>query len=124
MPRACLASSAVLRSAHSRNLLDPVPPEQLAAPFWQVFEHLRAGDYLEVYQGHSGAVVVRFRWHAVLRLARKIDRAQCSTRVVNGRTYYWRSLVAPLLVAPGENRVIALEPEFIRPQDALRKARL
>ena len=32
------------------------------------------------------------------------------TRVVNGRTYYAHSLVAPLIVAPGENRVIALEP--------------
>src|SRR5512144_2631996 len=26
-----------------RNLLDPVSPDHLAAPFWQVFEHLRAG---------------------------------------------------------------------------------
>jgi hypothetical protein len=38
-------------------------------------------------------------------------------RVINERTYYAHSLVAPLIVAPGENRVIALEPEFVRPQD-------
>ena len=41
--------------------------------------------------------------------------------MVNGRTYYSHSLVAPLLVAPGENRVIALEPEFVRPQDGHEK---
>jgi hypothetical protein len=29
--------------------------------------------------------------------------------------------VAPLIVAPGENRVLALEPEFIRPQDGCEK---
>ena len=29
--------------------------------------------------------------------------------------------MAPLLVAPGENRVIALEPEFVRPQDGCEK---
>ena len=29
-----------------RNLLHPIPPEQLAPPFWRVFEPLRDGDYL------------------------------------------------------------------------------
>jgi hypothetical protein len=32
-----------------RNLLDPVAPEHLAAPFWQVFGQLRAGGYLQTY---------------------------------------------------------------------------
>ena len=41
--------------------------------------------------------------------------------MVNERTYYAHSLVAPLLVAPGENRVIALEPAFVRPQDGSEK---
>jgi hypothetical protein len=42
-------------------------------------------------------------------------------RVVNERTYYSHTLVAPLLVAPGQARVIALEPEFVRPQDGVEK---
>ena len=37
-----------------RNLLDTVAPEQLAPPFWRVFEQLREGDYLQAYQGHLG----------------------------------------------------------------------
>ena len=45
---------AVPSDPQIRNLLDPVPPEHLAAPFWQVFEQLRAGDYLQAYQGHLG----------------------------------------------------------------------
>lgn len=103
-----------------RNLLDPVPPAALAAPFWQVFEQLRAGTALDAYRGHLGG------WLCSLDGTRyfgseKIHCAQCSTQVVNGRTHYSHSLVAPLIVAPGENRVIALEPEFIRPQDGSAK---
>lgn len=103
-----------------RNLLDPVGPEHLAAPFWQVFTHLRDGDYLQAYQGHLG------RWLCALDgtqyfSSQKIHCPQCTVRVVNGQTYYSHSLVAPLLVAPGEARVIALEPEFVRPQDGSAK---
>ncbi len=98
------------------NLLDPVSPEHLAAPFWQVFEHLRAGDYLKSYQGHLGPWLCAIDGTQYFR-SEKIHCAQCSTCVANGRTYYSHSLVAPLIVAPGENRVIAREPEFSSPQD-------
>jgi hypothetical protein len=103
-----------------RNLLDPIPPEQLAPPFWRVFEQLRDGDYLTAYQGHLG------RWLCALDgtqyfSSQQIHCDQCTTRVINERTYYSHSLVAPLLVAPGENRVIALEPEFVCPQDGHEK---
>jgi hypothetical protein len=103
-----------------RNLLDPVSPEHLAAPFWQVFEHLRAGGYLQAYQGHLGPWLCALDGTQYFGSA-NIHCAQCSTRVVNGRTYYSHSLVAPLIVAPGENRVLALEPEFISPQDGHEK---
>lgn len=101
---------------HIRNLLDPVGPEHLVAPFWQIYNELRQGGYLEAYQGHLG------QWLCALDgthyfSSQKIHCPQCTVREVNGRTYYSHSLVAPLIVAPGENRVIALEPEFVRPQD-------
>ena len=99
-----------------RNLLDPIAPEYLAAPFWQVFEHLRAGGYLKLYQGHLGPWLCALDGTQYFG-SQKIHCEQCTTRVVNGRTYYSHTLVAPLLVAPGEKRVIALEPEFVSPQD-------
>ena len=120
MPASLFGLDEVPSDPQIRNLLDPVPPEQLAAPFWRVFEHLRAGDYLKVYQGHLGAWLCALDGTQYFG-SEKIHCAQCSTRVVNGCTYYSHSLVAPLLVAPGENRVIALEPEFIRPQDGCEK---
>ena len=120
MPRACLASircRAIRRFAicWTRSRPSIWPP-----PFWQVFEQLRDGDYLKAYQGHLG------RWLCALDgtqyfSSQKIHCAQCTTRVVNERTYYSHTLVAPLIVAPGENRVIALEPEFVRPQDGCEK---
>jgi hypothetical protein len=103
-----------------RNLLDPIAPEHLAAPFWQVFDQLRAGHYLKAYQGHLGPWLCALDGTQYFG-SQKIHCEQCTVRVVNGRTYYSHTLVAPLIVAPGENRVIALEPEFVRPQDGCEK---
>jgi hypothetical protein len=103
-----------------RNLLDPIAPEHLAPPFWRVFEHLRDSDYLKAYQGHLGLWLCALDGTQYFS-SQKIHCPQCTTRVVNERTYYSHSLVAPLIVAPGEIRVIALEPEFIRPQDGCEK---
>jgi hypothetical protein len=103
-----------------RNLLDPIAPSHVAPPFWQVFEQLRDGDYLAAYQGHLG------RWLCALDGTQYfsspvIHCPQCTLRVSNDQTYYAHSLVAPILVAPGEPRVIALEPEFVTPQDGVEK---
>jgi len=103
-----------------RNLLDPIAPEHLAAPFWQVFAELCAGEYLKAYQGHLGTWLCALDGTQYFS-SEKIHCAQCTTRVVNERIYYSHTLVAPLIVAPGETRVIALEPEFVRPQDGFEK---
>ena len=103
-----------------RNLLDPIEPAHLAAPFWMVLDHLRQGDYLKSYRGYLGGWLVGIDGTQYFS-SEKIHCPQCTTRVINGRTYYSHSLVAPLIVAPGQKQVIALEPEFIRPQDGSEK---
>ena len=103
-----------------RNLLDPVAPEHLAAPFWRVFERLQKDDYLQKYQGHFGRWLIGIDGTQYFG-SQKIHCPQCTTRVVNGCTHYSHFLVAPVIVAPGENRVIALEPEFVQPQDGCEK---
>jgi hypothetical protein len=105
---------------HIRNLLDPIAPEHLAAPFWRVFEQLRDGEYLSAYQGHLGQWLVAVDGTEYFS-SQKLHCPQCTVRVINDRTHYSHTLVAPLLVAPGELRVIALEPEFVRPQDGVEK---
>ena len=79
-----------------RNLLVPVSSAHLAVPFWQVVEHLRAGNYLKAYQGHLGPWLCALDGTQYFG-SEKIHCAQCSTRVANNRTYYFHSLVAPLL---------------------------
>ena len=56
-----------------RNLLDPIAPEHLAAPFWRVFEQLQHGDYLKSYQGWLG------RWLLALSTARSTSIRPRST---------------------------------------------
>jgi hypothetical protein len=48
----------------------------------------------------------------------KLHCACCSTRKRSGGTSeYFHMLMAATLVAPGHNRVVPLEPEFVVPQD-------
>ena len=103
-----------------RNLLDPIAPEHLAAPFWQVFEHLHKGGYLEAYHGWLGPWLLAFDGTQYFH-STEIHCPQCTTRTINGRTHYSHALVAPLIVAPGQSQVIALEPAFIMPQDGHEK---
>ena len=103
-----------------RNLLDPISPEALVVPFWRVFEQLQQGDLLKAYHGWFGSWLMAFDGTQYFH-STEIHCAQCSTRVVNGRTHYSHALVAPLLVAPGQSQVIALEPAFILPQDGQEK---
>lgn len=105
---------------HIRNLLDPIAPEHFAGPFWRIFEHLRDGDYLPAYQGHLGGWLLAVDGTDYFS-SQKIHCPHCTVRVVNERTHYSHTLVAPLLVAPDQARVIALEPEFVRPQDGVAK---
>jgi len=50
--------------------------------------------------------------------SKKLHCPNCSTRQQkNGSTTYFHSVVTPVVVAPGQDKVIALEPEFILPQD-------
>ncbi len=50
--------------------------------------------------------------------SKKLHCPNCSTRQhKDGSTTYFHSVVTPVIVAPGQDKVIALEPEFILPQD-------
>ncbi len=103
-----------------RNLLDPISPDHLAAPFWQVFEHLQKGNYLQAYQGWLGPWLMAFDGTQYFH-STEIHCPQCTTRVINECTHYSHALVAPLIVAPGQSQVIALEPAFVMPQDGQEK---
>ena len=103
-----------------RNLLDPVPPEALSAPFWEIFGLLQAAGELQSYRTLNGQWLVSLDGTQYFSSS-KIHCQRCTVRVRNGTEYYAHTAITPVLVAPAESRVIALEPEFIQPQDGAEK---
>jgi hypothetical protein len=104
-----------------RNLLDPVPPSAVLPVFAAVVDALHAGGQLEAYRSINGDLLVAMDGTQYFSSA-KIHCPQCRvTEHKNGTVIYSHSVVTPVIVAPGNPRVIPLEPEFITPQDGHEK---
>jgi len=103
-----------------RNLLDPVTPASLSAPFWEVFSLLEESEQLQTYRRLDGQWLVALDGTQYFH-SKKIHCERCTVTVRNGIEYYSHTAITPVLVAPDEKRVIALEPEFIQPQDGQEK---
>lgn len=106
---------------HIRDLLDAVAPAQLLPMFATIFEALRELGYLEPFRSINGDVLIPLdgtQYHA----SKSIHCAQCSQRHHrNGQITYSHTVITPVIAAPGQRTVIALEPEFITPQDGHHK---
>ena len=107
---------------HIRDMLDPAAPALLRPVFAETIEQLRQIDGgLDMFRRLDGRVLIALdgsEYHC----SRKIHCRHCSTRVRgNGGTEYFHSMLAATLVAPGHDKVIPLEPEFIVPQDGAEK---
>jgi hypothetical protein len=102
---------------HIRDMLDPVPPERFYPVFAPAVEALEQGGGLPDFRRLGDHVLIAFDGTEYYRSA-KLHCPRCSTRKRSGgKTEYFHSLVSATLVAPGHNRVVPLEPEFIVPQD-------
>ena len=104
-----------------RNLLDPVPPSTVLPVFAAVVEALQSGGHLEAYRSFNGDLLVAMDGTQYFS-SEKIHCPRCSTKHHrNGTVTYSHSVVTPVIVAPGNARVLPLEPEFIVPQDGHEK---
>ncbi len=100
-----------------RNLLDPIAPHYLSSMFEQVFSDLEATGELDSFRSFGGNLHIALDGVHYFS-SKKIHCQNCSRRTAsNGVTTYFHSAITPVIVAPGNKRVIALEPEFIVPQD-------
>jgi hypothetical protein len=99
-----------------RNLLDPVEPSYLRTPFWGIYERLQEGKYLDDYRSVGGALLLSFDGTQYFS-SQKIHCPSCTVRVRKEQEYFSHLVLAAVLVAPGKEHVIALDPEFITPQD-------
>jgi hypothetical protein len=106
---------------HIRDMLDPAAPALLRPVFAETIEQLKQIDGgLDMFRRLDGRVLIALDGSITVR-GRSIA-GTCSTRVGgNGGTEHFHSMLAATLVAPGHDKVIPLEPEFIVPQDGAEK---
>ena len=107
---------------HIRDMLDPASPVLLHPVFAAAVDQIRHIDAgLDVFRRLDGRLLIALdgsEYHC----SRKIHCQHCSTRLRGkGETEYFHSLLAATLVAPGHDKVMPLEPEFIIPQDGAAK---
>jgi hypothetical protein len=100
-----------------RKLLDPVSPDGLSGMYRWVFEELDRGQILHGMRSYGNQLLVALdgTWYFS---SKEIHCANCSSReLTDGTLLYFHSLITPVVIAPGNEHVVALEPEFILPQD-------
>lgn len=104
-----------------RNLLDPIHPEHLDSCYRQIFQGLEQSGMLEGFRSFGNTLLVAIDGTEYFS-SKKIHCEQCSRRTLqNGETLYYHSVLTPVVVQPGNERVLPLEPEFITPQDGTEK---
>jgi hypothetical protein len=99
-----------------RNLLDPIAPSWMRAPFWEIFELLQARGHLDSYRSVGNTWLCSLDGTRYFS-SKKIHCANCTRYERGEETEYAHMVLAAVMVASGHKQVIALEPEYILPQD-------
>jgi hypothetical protein len=104
-----------------RNLLDPIAPRFLFPMFEWTIGALETAEELDSFRSFGGQLHIALDGVQYFS-SKKIRCQNCSHKTTsNGVTTYSHSAITPVVVAPGNERVIPLEPEFIVPQDGHEK---
>jgi hypothetical protein len=104
-----------------RNLLDPVRPNHLWPLYRHIFQTLDGAGVLQRYRSHARQLLVAMDGTQYFT-SKTLHCPNCSQRVLsNGQTQYFHSVLTPVVVQSGNPHVLALEPEFIVPQDGHEK---
>jgi hypothetical protein len=104
-----------------RNILDLIEPRVLIDVFAQIYRVLKSKGYLKAFEVLSGQFLVSLDGTEYFS-SQSIHCNQCSHRShKNGTVTYFHSAILPTIVAPGQEHVISLDPEFIIPQDGHQK---
>jgi hypothetical protein len=100
-----------------RKLLDPVPPESLFPFMADMAQELRQQGLLEAHRALDGRFLIALDGTDFFS-SQKISCPNCShSALANGKILHRHIAVTPVLVAPGQEQVIALPPQFVQPQD-------
>ena len=111
----------IMSDNQTRNLLDPLTPDNFYPIFSETFDQLESAGHLDRYRVPEDYLLVPIDGTEFFRSS-KIHCENCSvTRNTNGTVSYSHKVLTPVVVAPNNNKVIVLEPEFITPQDGSAK---
>ncbi len=104
-----------------RVLLDPVEPAVVYPIFREVYQQLARRKVLEGMRSHGNNLLIAIDGTEYFS-SQKIQCENCSRRELrNGKINYYHSVLTPVIVQAGNEHVIVLEPEFIKPQDGKEK---
>jgi hypothetical protein len=111
-----------LSQNHIRDLMDGVSPIHIFPMFTYIFNGLNKFGYLdEEFRSFRNNLLVPLDGTQYFS-SPTIYCENCNQkRHKNGRITYFHSVITPIIVHPDSNRVIALTPEFIIPQDGEEK---
>jgi hypothetical protein len=102
---------------HIRTLLDVVHPSYVLPLFSYVFNGLNSLGHLDMFRSFDGNLLCAMDGTEYFS-SKKIHCKNCSKKEhKKGSITYSHTVVTPVIVAPGNNKVIALQPEFVTPQD-------
>ena len=119
--RTLFAMEKIPSDNHIRSMLDPVAPDMLLPMFGECLAVLEKDGGLAAFQRLGGHVLIALDGTEYF-CSQKLNCPNCSSRArANGHTEHFHSLVSAALVAPGHDRALPLEPEFIAPQDGTEK---
>jgi hypothetical protein len=106
---------------HIRTLLDGVDPQNLRPVYRKTFEYLRHQGMVERFHGFGNTLPVALDGTGYFR-SDAIHCPQCSVaHHADGRIVYTHAPLMAAVVKPGMPQVLALEPEFITPQEGHQK---
>jgi hypothetical protein len=112
------AIEEILSDNHIRTLLDGVAPVFVFPIFSYIFNVLNKSGYLdEEYRSFNNNILIGLDGTQYYS-SKSIHCDNCNKKQHNnGSITYFHRVVTPVILKPGSNRVIALAPEFITPQD-------
>lgn len=104
-----------------RNRLDHTPPSPLKPVYSALFNALEPAGGVDSYRSVGGIWLFAFDGTEYFS-SKTIHCEGCSTRQPsNGQVSYSHTALTPVPVKSGGDKIIALAPEFIRPQDGAEK---
>ena len=102
-----------------RARLDRVPPPPLFAMFSRTLAALEAGGGWAPFQRPGGHVLIALDGTEYFRSRKRSCPNGSSRARANGKTEPFHQMVLAAMAAPGYDRAVPLEPEFITPRDGV-----